>query len=243
MTYEWLIVSAFVTGLLGSVHCVGMCGGIVGALSMTAAPEVRVVTLVRGVSYLPLAYNLGRISSYSFAGLIAGGLSQTVFDVTAVNNLTRLGAVIAGIFMVGLGLHLAGLWQSMAPLERLGAQLWRRIEPYGRRFLPARRAHQAFALGLVWGWLPCGMVYTALAGALATGNAFHGSLVMFAFGAGTLPMMLALTFGANGSWLRKQQTVWRPVVGILILTMGAYVMLHTPVHEHGGHVSLSLKKS
>ena len=232
MTYEWLIASAFVTGLLGSVHCVGMCGGIIGALSMTAVPEVRVATVARRVSYFPFAYNFGRVSSYTVAGLLAGGLGQSVLDATAVSDLTRVGTVIAGIFMVGLGLHLAGVWQSMALLERAGARLWRRIEPYGRRFLPARHAHQAFALGLVWGWLPCGMVYTVLAGALATGSTLHGGLVMLAFGLGTLPLLLAVTFGASGSWLRNQQAAWRPVVGILILSMGIYVMLHTPVHEH-----------
>ena len=235
MTSELLIVSAFATGLLGSIHCVGMCGGIVGALSMTAAPEVHVLRRAHKISYLPLAYNLGRISSYSFAGLVAGGLSQTVLDVTAVHNLLRVGSVIAGFFLIGLGLYFAGVWQSMAPLERMGARLWRHIEPYGRRFLPARHAHHAFALGLVWGWLPCGMVYTALAGALATGSTIHGGLVMLAFGAGTLPMMLALAFGASGSWLRTQQAAWRPVVGVLILAMGIYVIAHAPVHEHGEH--------
>lgn len=240
MTYELLIASAFVTGLLGSVHCIGMCGGIVGALSMTTLPEVQVTTVARRVSYLPLAYNLGRICSYTVAGLLAGGIGQSVLDATAVSDLTRLGAAIAGIFMIGLGLHLAGIWQSMALLEHAGTRLWRHIEPYGRRFLPARHVHQAFALGLVWGWLPCGMVYAVLAGALASGSALHGGLVMLAFGAGTLPMLLAVTFGANGSWLRNQQATWRPAVGILILTMGIYVMLHTPAHEHaenGAHIS------
>lgn len=236
---DWLIVSAFVAGLLGSVHCIGMCGGIVGALGVSGASRARTIPIQSRSAifnpaggWLPLAYNAGRIASYSLAGAIAGLLGANLFDAAP---LMRVGNVVASLFLVALGLYLAAWWRGLAVLENLGAMLWRRIEPHGRALLPPRNAKQGFALGMLWGWLPCGLVYTALASALASGGGVRGALVMLAFGLGTLPILLGLSIGARHTWLtglRHGQSPWRAAIGIVLVALGTYGLLAPPIHSH-----------
>lgn len=240
---DWLIVSAFIAGLIGSVHCVGMCGGIVGALSLSSAAKTRSIPIqsqltasARSDRRLPLAYNAGRIASYSIAGALAGLLGAGLFDGTQVARIGSVGSIVAGLFMIALGLYLAAWWRGLAVLENLGAKLWRRIEPYGRALIPPRNAKQGFALGMIWGWLPCGMVYTALAGALASGETARGALAMLAFGVGTLPMLLGLSFGARSAWLanlRRGHSRWRAAIGLAFIVLGAYGILAPTTHVHG----------
>ena len=121
-----------------------------------------------------------------------------------------------------MGLYLMGVTRVLAFVERAGQGLWRRIQPLTRRFLPVRRAAQAFPLGLLWGWLPCGMVYSALAVALTSGSAWHGAGLMLAFGLGTLPTLLLASLMAA----RLNAVVNRPVVrylsGFVISAYGAW---------------------
>lgn len=224
-----LLIAAFMTGLLGSVHCVGMCGGIVGALSMTpggaAAPRRT----------FPLWYHLGRIASYATAGAIVGVFGGMLLDAASLARVTGVGAIVAGGFMILLGLYLASWWNGLAVLERLGARLWRRIEPYGRPLLPARRPHQALLLGMLWGWLPCGMVYSALAGAAVSGDALNGALIMMAFGVGTAPLLLALGTGMLRA--RVGGRYWRTIAAVGLIVMGIYVALRPSFDDpHAGHV-------
>src|SRR5512134_1015410 len=170
-------VSAFLVGLLGGVHCLGMCGGIVGALSLQRPGA-------QPVAAFQLAYNLGRILSYGVAGALAGAIGFAAGGAVAA----RVGLyVLANLMLLALGLHLAGLWQGVAALERVGVLLWARIRPLAARFLPVDSTPRALASGLLWGWLPCGMVYSVLTTALFSGSAARGFLVMLAFGLGTLP--------------------------------------------------------
>ncbi len=176
--------AAFLTGLLGGVHCIGMCGGIVGAL--TAQMRER-----RGAIILHLAYNAGRMSSYALAGALMGAIGGFGLLFNHVLPVQLALYVAANLVLVMLGLYLAGLSNQLARVERLGARLWRRLQPYGAKLLPADTAPKAFALGTLWGWLPCGLVYSLLATALLAGGAGKGALVMLAFGLGTLPNLLA----------------------------------------------------
>lgn len=177
--------AAFLIGLLGGVHCVGMCGGIVGALTVQTPRRQRAWDL-------HLAYNAGRIASYAAAGAIMGMIGGAGLMFNQVLPVQMLLYVMANLVLVGLGLYLAGLGNQLARVEALGAGLWRRIQPYSARFLPADTAAKAFALGTLWGWLPCGLVYSLLATALVSGGAASGAAVMLAFGLGTLPnLMLA----------------------------------------------------
>lgn len=226
--------AAFMVGLLGSAHCIGMCGGIVGAVTMGLPPAIR-DSYLRLVPYL-LLYNAGRIISYSIIGAFAGLIGQELASVL-IGEVQSYGRIIAALFMIALGLYVAGWWQMLVALERAGSKLWRRIEPLGRRFLPVRGPLPAFGLGLVWGWLPCGMVYAMLPLALTGGSAAGGALVMASFGLGTLPMLFAM--GSAARWLTSlfQRPRVRQAAGVLILVFGLATLLLPGGHQHnhGGH--------
>ncbi len=215
-----LLISALLIGLLGGSHCVGMCGGIAGALSMglPAAVRQRPLALLR---YL-LAYNAGRLASYASAGAIAGGLGAGALSFIEVDTARHVAALLAALFLIALGVYLTGFTPLLAPLERLGSHLWRHLEPFGRRFLPPRSMAQALALGLVWGWLPCGMVYSVLVWALTTGSALDGALLMLAFGLGTLPTLLALGAAARGLQRLARHTWLRRAAGLAVIALALY---------------------
>ena len=223
--------AASLVGLLGGTHCIGMCGGIVGALTTGLSGAMR---QSRGrLLVAQLAYNTGRIGSYGVAGVLAGLLGRQATTM----ELTRgfpVGGIIAALIMILLGLYLGGWWQALQWLERLGAHAWRYIEPLGRRFIPVRHAGQALLLGMVWGWLPCGLVYSVLALALASGSGTEGGAVMLAFGAGTLPTMLTmgLAFSSLGRWARSERV--RKAAGLLVILMGIAMLLAIPA-RHGHH--------
>ena len=182
-------LAVFLIGLLGGVHCAGMCGGIVSALSLqTHGSAVR-----SGAAWpIHLAYNLGRIGSYAIAGALMGALGSLSLLLDNWLPMQMILYVAANLMMVALGLYLTGVTQTLAFTERAGQWLWRRVQPATRRFLPVRGAAQAFPLGMLWGWLPCGLVYSVLTMTLLSGSATRGAAIMLAFGFGTLPnLMLA----------------------------------------------------
>jgi len=231
MPAELTLVSAFLVGLLGSTHCIGMCGGIVGALTLGLHDDIR-RSPWRLFPYLA-AYNLGRIAAYTVAGALLGAVSAQILNLAPPAQVRLIVRLVTGAFMIALGLYLAGWWPGLAALERLGGRLWKRIEPFGRRFLPVNNPFKALALGFVWGWLPCGLVYSALAWSLTTGDAGHSAALMAAFGLGTLPMLLAM--GATARWLGNVvRRIWvRRGAGILILLFGVYALLAPG--GHAGH--------
>jgi hypothetical protein len=248
MSSEITLFSAFLVGLLGSTHCVGMCGGIVSALTFGLRDDLRRSAWTLG-PYL-LAYNTGRISSYVVAGVIAGAVGAGAFGVLPSSAARWAVKLVTGCFMIALGLYLAGWWPGLQILEKWGGALWRRIEPLGRRLLPVDHPLKALAFGLVWGWLPCGMVYAVLAWALTSGSAMQGAMLMLAFGLGTLPMLL--TIGAAAEWLKDfvRHSRVRQGAGLIVLLFGLYTILapgghaghgadpvgHTPsTAEHAGH--------
>jgi len=177
------LAAVFLIGLLGGVHCIGMCGGIVGALTLQTPRRSRAWSM-------HLAYSAGRIASYAAAGAIMGLIGGAGLMFNHILPVQLLFYVLANLVLIGLGLYLAGLNKWLARLESLGGWLWRRIQPYSVRFLPADTAPKAFALGTLWGWLPCGLVYSVLATALVSGGAARGAGLMLAFGLGTLPNLL-----------------------------------------------------
>ncbi|MCG6964950.1 MAG: sulfite exporter TauE/SafE family protein [Chromatiaceae bacterium] len=206
------LLSAFVVGLLGGVHCAGMCGGIVGALSF-GLPAGRNLPIL-------LAYNAGRIGSYTLAGALMGALGFYFSSLLPVQVAQRVLLTFAGLFLVLMGLYLAGWWNGLSRIERAGGLLWRRIEPLGRGLLPVRSARHGFVLGLLWGWLPCGLVYSALVWTVAAGGAAQGALLMLAFGLGTLPNLLLMGVAAAqlNRWIRKPAI--RSIAGGLVILFG-----------------------
>lgn len=176
---------ALVLGLASSLHCLGMCGGIIGALTMGLSPEVR-GRRPRLLSYV-LAYNAGRIASYAVIGGLGGAAGGGLAAFLEPGGGPGALRILAAALVVAAGLYLAGWLPRFALVERVGEPLWRRLEPLGRRLLPVNSPLRALAFGAVWGWLPCGMVYSALLLALGTGGAASGALFMAVFGLGTLP--------------------------------------------------------
>lgn len=224
------LLPVFVVGLLGSVHCAGMCGGIVGALS-AAAPAGRTVPVrvLPTVSPRPalanvLAYNLGRIGSYMLAGALAGGVAQGAWALARLPMLQAGGYWMANLMLVMLGLYLMDAWRGLARLEQGGQVLWRHVQPLLRRLRPvpgiAFGPGRMLAAGALWGWLPCGMVYSVLLTAMLSGSTTGGALVMLAFGLGTLPMLLGL--GLLGARVRACLRVRgvRVACGALVLGFG-----------------------
>ena len=212
--------AAFLVGLTGGVHCFGMCGGIVGALALGLPPMPGHPLRVR-LPFL-LAYNVGRIVSYTVAGALAGGVGAWAANLVSVHRAQLALQVVAGLFMILLGLYLAGWWPVLGHLERAGGVLWRRIEPLGRRLLPVRVPAQALGVGLVWGWLPCGLVYSVLVWAIGSGGAEQGALLLLGFGLGTLPTLLAMgTVAATLAGFVRRPIV-RQAAGMLVILFGAY---------------------
>lgn len=227
------LLPVFLVGLAGSVHCVGMCGGIVSAFSM--APQARAPFPVAVVTQAApraaesalrmAAYNSGRIGSYAMAGAIAGGLAGGVRTLAGAGALQMSGYWLANLILVLLGLYLTGAWPALARLELLGRGLWARLRPFTGRMQPLDTPLKMFALGALWGWLPCGMVYSVLMTAMLTGSSGGGAAVMLAFGLGTLPMLLAM--GVAGVQLRHalQRRAVRTAGGLLVLCFGLFGML------------------
>ncbi|KIF81471.1 sulfite exporter TauE/SafE family protein [Noviherbaspirillum autotrophicum] len=256
------LISVFLIGLLGGVHCVGMCGGIVGALSVASrSKQPFPVPVVSAAPALPqsavvdnalrvVAYNGGRIASYMIAGAIAGGLAQGARTLSFVSSLQIGGYWAANLMLVALGLYLMDVWRGLARVEAVGQVVWRRVQPLIRHFLPMDSVPKAFALGGLWGWVPCGMVYSVLLTAMLSGSAASGAAVMFAFGLGTLPVLL--TMGLLGTrlqaWTRQRRV--RIASGLLVLAFGLLGLARaangvslgwldtfcvTPAAHQGGH--------
>ena len=224
MTIETSYIAAFLVGLLGGVHCVGMCGGIVGALCLGLEQDsTNTQNKTRAAFAYLLAYNAGRIGSYTFAGILMGGigwLGSHLFDIYFLQQLLE---IIAALFMLALGLYIAGWWKILANVEKFGGKIvWKKLEPLGRRFMPVRSYSQAFLLGVVWGWLPCGLVYSALLWSTSGEESINGALFMLAFGIGTLPTVV--TAGILTGWFVRLTRLpyLRPIVGISIIALALF---------------------
>jgi len=209
-------------GALSTLHCLGMCSGIIGALTVSLPSEIQ--NNRRKMLPFIVSYNFGRISSYVLAGAIIGSLSSSVFSMIS----PKIGHLILGTFaatvLLLIGLHLAGWFPKLIKIETIGRPVWRRLEPYGRRLLPVKSIKQAFFFGAIWGWLPCGLVYSTLLWSASGGSASESALLMLAFGLGTLPTTLFA--GMLSGWLAKlsRSPNLRKVAGSIIMIV-AFISL------------------
>ena len=215
-----ILLTALMVGFLGGVHCLGMCGGVVGALTFSLEKKIQ-LSWWRMLPY-QLAYNSGRIMSYMLIGALFGFLGSTLGSLATFLPAQQFLQGFAGLFMIALGLYLGGWWFGIVSIEKAGQSVWRRLSPYASKFTPVKKLHQAWLYGLVWGWLPCGLVYSMLIMALSAGGALEGSLVMLAFGLGTLPNLLLM--GVFAFYFTKiSRNIWvRRFAGISVMAMGVW---------------------
>ncbi len=211
---------ALALGLAGAGHCLGMCGGIAAALNLGGHRSVPV----------SLSYHAGRIASYTLLGGLLGFAAGSIELAAWTIGLRYL----AGLLLIGMGLYVAGWWRGMALLERAGATLWQPVRRFSSRLLPVRHWSQAFALGLCWGLMPCGLIYSSLAWAATAQSAAQSAAMMFLFGLGTLPAMLATSLGADRlqGFLRRRGL--KVVIALLLIASGIWTIYQ--VISHGGHL-------
>lgn len=208
-----VLATAFLTGVLGSAHCLGMCAGISGLFAVNAG-----VAGIKQQLPLALVYNGGRLISYTLLGAIVAVFGRAIAGpVPSIAGPVRL---ITGLIIVLIGLQVAFDLRFLAPIEKGGAKLWQKLAPMAKRFVPVNSLPRALGLGVLWGWLPCGLVYSVLLIAATTANPAAGAVTMLAFGAGTLPAMVLTGMGAAQLSILLRNRAARIGIGLLIITMG-----------------------
>ncbi|MFC5568637.1 sulfite exporter TauE/SafE family protein [Lysobacter yangpyeongensis] len=228
MPIDWMVLAgALLSGLLGGAHCAAMCGGIATGLSVRQ----------RGGWWMALQPNLGRVGGYALAGAIVGGIGHGLLDLARMPELTLALRATVGLVLIMAALRLLDRNGRLGFLHSGGGRVWHWLRPLQRRLLPADTAARRMALGLLWGWMPCGLSTTLLAAAWLQASALHGAMTMTAFGLGTLPVMLPLTWAGARLGQRLQRGGWRTAMGVCVmsagvLTLAAPLLMQVPV-VHG----------
>ncbi len=214
---------AFLIGLFSTLHCFGMCGGLVGAMTMSLDPKIRQQTSKLGL--YTFAYNAGRLSSYVTAGFLMGFFGQTLRDFLMPEDGIAILRLIASILIIAMGFYIAGWFPQFSKIEKIGVPLWKVLQPIGQRLLPVKNIWQAFLFGAVWGWLPCGLVYYVLLISPAKDGAVGAALFMLMFGLGTMiPMMAAGFLSGRLAPIRQSKNI-RYASGLLLIIMGIVSLL------------------
>jgi sulfite exporter TauE/SafE len=220
----------FIMGLVSSAHCIGMCGGIMGALTMAIPAQAKTARWM-----ILVAYNLGRISSYALMGILVGLFAEQ-FAALGGGAILR---VLAGTLLIAMGLYLADWWRGLTKLENVGRYLWVYIQPIGKHLMPVNSLPKALFLGALWGWLPCGLVYAALALAMTQPAPLLAGTAMLAFGLGTLPAVLAAGVAAHQLTRIMQQRKVRIGLAVIVIAFGIWTiwgaLAHASHHHHAGH--------
>lgn len=225
------ISAGLLLGFLGSLHCIGMCGGIAGALQMTAPG--RYPPLVNA-----LLFNAGRIAGYAvMAALVALALSSGLRGLPAVPQILR---TLAGLMLILMGLFVCGVlpasrWNPLTRLEQLGGHAWKHLLPLQRKLIHNPALLARLGVGFCWGWLPCGLVYSTLAWAIATQEPLSAALRMSSFGVGTLPALLATGVFAAKIQRQLQKRHWRQIAGVLLMLFGVWTIAFPHLHHLMGH--------
>ena len=207
-----IITSAFLLGLFGSVHCAAMCGGLAGYLETS-----HKMTGSRSGIKPSLSFHIGRFGSYARVGVIASIFGQTLLDLTGKHAAHTLMQMLAGGFLIIVGLNLTGWWNGLGVVEKAGQKFWHLLSPLTRHIYPVTNYPRAIAAGALWGWLPCGLVYSAALLAVATSHVLVGAAAMVAFGFGTTPALLAIAFGGRIIALKSNPRVRHFAGGALVL--------------------------
>jgi sulfite exporter TauE/SafE len=235
-----IIISVFLMGLLGGVHCLGMCGGVVAMLTAGLEPEVR--NNPKKVALFHLNYNLGRVLSYVLMGAIFGLVGALLSQTLQMSLFDKGLRIFSGVLMIMVGLSIGNWSSGIQILEKIGAKFWAILQPLSQRFLPIKNLKSAFFTGLLWGGIPCGLVYGALSFAIISGSAANGALIMLAFGLGTLPSLLLMA-SLSTQLTRLIQKPWvRKLSGSMIILLGLAALwmpissLIAPHNAHNSHM-------
>jgi hypothetical protein len=212
------LLSAFFIGILGSGHCLGMCGGITTMLTSALSPNRTKQHYV-----LSLTYHLGRIFSYSVIGAIVGYSGS--FAAKNIGLPLAGLRLFAAIFLILLGLYLGQWLMILGKIELLGKKLWQIISPLSKNFIPVDSPVKALGLGLLWGWLPCGLVYSTLTWSMASGSLTQGALIMVFFGLGTLPALLSVSLGIVSLKKLFTHSKFRQTLAISVILYGIYSLI------------------
>ncbi|MDO6427781.1 sulfite exporter TauE/SafE family protein [Thalassotalea sp. 1_MG-2023] len=214
MTLDYF--SAFLIGILGAGHCIGMCGGISSML--TAAVKQH----SRKSFYFVAAYNIGRIFTYSFLGLVAGFTGSLSIKALGLPVISL--KFIAGFFLILLGLYIGQWLFWLNHVEKLGRTLWQKLQPISKHLLPIDSTSKALGLGMLWGWLPCGLIYSTLTWSIAAGNAIDGMAIMFFFGVGTLPALLTVSLGFQTITVMFKKLWVRRFIALGLICYGVFTL-------------------
>ncbi len=215
---------SFLMGLFSSMHCIGMCGSIIGTLTLSLSQDIR----NKKTLLLPFVfnYNFGRIVSYTLAGALAGVIESVVSSVPMGEiDGYRIMQLFSAAVMASAGLYIAGWFPRFAYIEKAGTRFWKVIEPYGRKLIPVKNLTQAFLFGMVWGWLPCGLVYAALALATTTGNISNSALTMLFFGLGTLPAVMGVGIMTGILTRLSRMQRFKQAVGLFMIVLALFSAL------------------
>ena len=202
------LANAFIIGLLGSSHCLAMCGGISASLCMGQQSQPSLTKL--------LCYNLGRVSSYALAGALFGALS---WSITTPDSLIWMRS-LAGFMLILMGLYVGQWYRGLTHVERLGGHIWKRLQPISKHLLPVTTPQRALLIGALWGWLPCGLVYSTLLWSFASGSPSQSALLMVFFGLGTLPALLLTGFFAQQLKQLLQKQLTHHIAGLILIGFG-----------------------
>lgn len=220
------LFAVMIAGFLSSWHCFAMCGGIVGVLSQAEQEKTKRQRIIAWI-----LYNGGRLTTYAIAGFIAGLLGNKVLSVFSLATAQTLGAYLSGGFIIALGLYLGRWWQGLLFLERFGMRFWQALNPIKLKFFSKTNGFGLYVKGLIWGWLPCGLVYSMLIWSVTTGNPYQGSLMMFAFGLSTLPAIFLMAY-VNQSFLQSKTSIAiKKVLSVLLVLFGIAIILGIIPHS------------
>lgn len=220
------IVGALTLGLLANTHCLAMCGGISVALGAAGGNG-------RNTLSMTLAYNIGRILCYALLGAIAGGAIASLKSLLPI--LGPVFRAIAGLLVIAMGLYIGGWWLGLTKLEHAGSRVWRRVQPFTKDLLPPKNPGAAMALGALWGLLPCGLIYSTLSWAAASGDPWRGAILMSSFGLGTLPVLLLAALGGQSAMRLLRQPLLRKSAAVMLIAFGAVTIVMPWQHTSGNH--------
>ncbi len=233
-----VLFTAFMAGLLGSGHCFGMCGGIATGLGSISG-QASGTGLKRPQAVSALLFNFGRLLSYAALGLISAWILMQAGQILNVPKWSMILRLLTALMILLIGLQFLFNWQTLAGIERIGAKVWKVILPIAVRASSLPGGSGRLLLGLCWGLLPCGLVYSILLTAAATGTPLSGAMVMFTFGLGTLPSMLGMSLAVpalatllSDRWARRLMGAAMVLLAVLSVSLMVIHAQSRGEHQH-----------